>query len=167
MNRHYKALENNAGFTLFELLLVITMMGILFTISYQPQLKENFSVEQEIEGLAADMRWARNKAILDNQTYIFRIYTVKEDINSNKIPYYFYVKKDNKKIIKKKGYYSSGLILYKTLSLKVVEADYYEWIRFNNTATARGGTVGLAEADKDAEKYSITVNQLGRVRIEK
>ena len=143
------------------------MMGILFTVSYQPQLKVNFAVEQEIEALAADMRWARNKAILDNQTYIFRIYTVKENINSSKIPYYFYVKENNKKIIKKKGYYSSDLILYKTLSLKVVEADYYEWIRFNNTATARGGTVALAQAEQGAEKHSITVNQLGRVRIEK
>ena len=143
------------GFTLFEVLLVITMMGILFTVSYQPQLKDDFTVEQQIESLAADMRWARNKAILDNQTYIFRIYTVKENINSSKIPYYFYVKENNKKIIKKKGYYSSDLILYKTLSLKVVEADYYEWIRFNNTATARGGSVALAEADQGRKKHAI------------
>ena len=48
-----------------------------------------------------------------------------------------------------------------------MEADYYEWIRFNNTATARGGTVALAKAEQGAEKHSITVNQLGRVRIEK
>ena len=143
------------------------MMGILFTVSYQPQLKVNFAVEQEIEVLAADMRWARNKAILDNQTYIFRIYTVKENINSSKIPYYFYVKENNKKIIKKKGYYSSSLILYKTLSHKVVESDYYEWIRFNNTATARGSTLALARAQSAAKKYSITVNQLGRVKVEK
>ncbi|MFN2340967.1 MAG: prepilin-type cleavage/methylation domain-containing protein, partial [Halanaerobium sp.] len=102
-----------------------------------------------------------NKAILDNQTYIFRIYTVKESSNSNKIPYYFYIKEDGNKVIKKKGYYGSGLILYKTLSHKVVEGDYYEWIRFNNTATARGGTVALARAGPDVKKYSITVNQLG------
>ncbi|PUU89778.1 MULTISPECIES: Tfp pilus assembly protein FimT/FimU [Halanaerobium] len=155
------------GFTLIEVLLVITVMGILFSVSYQPQFKNGFKIEQEIESLAADLRWARNKAILDNQTYIFRIYTIKESADKNKIPYYLYVKEDGRKIIKKKGYYSAGLILYKTLSLKVVEGDYYEWIRFNNTATARGGTVALAEAKIGAQKYSITVNQLGRVRIEK
>ncbi|PUU90697.1 MAG: hypothetical protein CI947_1398 [Halanaerobium sp.] len=155
------------GFTLIEVLLVITVMGILFSVSYQPQFKDGFKIEQEIESLAADLRWARNKAILDNQTYIFRIYTIKESADKNKIPYYLYVKEDGRKIIKKKGYYSAGLILYKTLSLKVVEGDYYEWIRFNNTATARGGTVALAEAKIGAQKYSITVNQLGRVRIEK
>jgi len=142
-------------------------MGILFTFSYQPQLKNEFQIEQQIESLAADLRWARNRAILDNQTYIFRIYTVKENSSAKKIPYYFYVKEDGNIIIKKKGYYSSNLILYKTLSHKAVEADYYEWIRFNNTATARGGTVALAAARPDSEKYSITVNQLGRVRVEK
>ena len=130
-------------------------------------LKNDFQIEQEIEALAADLRWARNKAILDNQTYIFRIYTVKESSNSTKIPYYFYIKEDGNKVIKKKGYYSSGLILYKTLSHKVVEADYYEWIRFNNTATARGSTLALARSRPDAKKYSITVNQLGRVKVEK
>lgn len=159
--------KNEKGFSLIELLLVITIMGILFTISYKPQLKNDFPVEQQIESLAADLRWARNKAILDNKTYIFRIYTIKEDINSNKIPYFFYTKENNKIIIKKKGYYSSDLILYKTLSLKVVEAEYYEWIRFNNTATARGGTIGLARADTGAKKFRVITNQLGRVRVEK
>lgn len=155
------------GFSLIELLLVITIMGILLTISFKPQLKNNFEVKQQLESLAADFRWARNRAILDNQTYIFRIYTVTENSDSNKIPYYFYVKEDDQNIIKKKGSYSSDLILYKTLSLKVVETEYYEWIRFNNTATARGGTVGLAKAQSGAEKYKVTVNQLGRVKIEK
>ncbi|TDO92274.1 prepilin-type N-terminal cleavage/methylation domain-containing protein [Halanaerobium saccharolyticum] len=160
-------MKNNRGFTLIEVLLVITIMGILFTVSYRPQLKNNFQIEQEIECLAADLRWARNKAILDSQTYIFRIYTVKENSGDNKIPYYFYIKEAGQKIIKRKGYYSSSLILYKTLSFKIVDDEYYEWIRFNNTATARGGTVALAEAQVGAKKYSITVNQLGRVRIEK
>lgn len=160
-------MKNNRGFTLIEILLVITIMGILFTISYRPQLKKDFQIEQEIEGLAADMRWARNKAILDSQTYIFRIYTVKENSGDNKIPYYFYIKEEGQKIIKRKGYYSSSLILYKTLSFKIVDDEYYEWIRFNNTATARGGTVALAKSQAGAKKYSITVNQLGRVRVEK
>ena len=160
-------MNKRSGFTLIEVLLVISIMGILFTVSYQPQLKNDFKIEQEIECLAADLRWARNKAILDNQTYIFRIYTVKENSSASKIPYYLYVKDDGHKMIKKKGYYSSSLILYKTLSYKVVEADYYEWIRFNNTATARGSTIALAEAQPAARKYSITVNQLGRVKVEK
>lgn len=160
-------MKRNYGFTLIEVLLVIIIMGILFTISYRPQIKNDFQIEQEIECLAADLRWARNKAILDDQTYIFRIYTVKENKGSTKIPYYFYVKEDGQKIIKKKGYYSSSFILYKTLSHKVVETDYYEWIRFNNIATARGGTVALAKVQQGAKKYSITVNQLGRVKVEK
>ncbi|WP_076543616.1 pilus assembly FimT family protein [Halanaerobium kushneri] len=160
-------MEKRQGFTLIEILVVITVMGILFTISYRPQFKNDFTIRQEINCLAADFRWARNKAILDNQTYIFRIYTIKESPESSKIPYYFYVEEDENMIIKKKGYYSSDLILYKTLSYKAVTDNYYEWIRFNNTATARGGTVALAKAKTGARKYSITVNQLGRVKVEK
>lgn len=159
--------KNEKGFSLIELLVVITIMGILLTISYKPQLKNDFELEQQIESLAADLRWARNKAILDNQSYIFRIYTIKEDNNSNKIPYYFYIKKDKKKIIKKKGYYSSDLILYKTLKLKPVTKDFYEWIRFTNLATARAGTIALAKAKSKSKKIKLIINQLGRVRIEK
>lgn len=156
-----------AGFTLIEILIVITIIGVLFSLSYCFQSKKNFAVEQEIETLASDLRWARNKAVLDNQTYIFRIYTTKENFSENKIPYYFYIKKNGKKIIKKRGYYASKLILYKTLNFNLVESNYYEWIRFNNTATARGGTIALAKANPGAKKYSVTVNQLGRVRVEK
>ncbi|ADO77025.1 pilus assembly FimT family protein [Halanaerobium praevalens] len=160
-------MNKSSGFTLIEILIVITLMGILFGLSYSLELKQDFAVEQQLESIAADLRWARNKAVLDNQSYIFRIYTVKENMNENKIPYYFYIKQNGKKIIKKKGYYSAELILYKTLKFKLVESKYYEWIRFNNTATARGGTIALAKANPDANKYSVTVNQLGRVRVEK
>lgn len=160
-------MNKSSGFTLIEILIVITLMGILFGLSYSLELKQDFAVEQQLESIAADLRWARNKAVLDNQSYIFRIYTVKENMTENKIPYYFYIEKNGKKIIKKKGYYSAELILYKTLKFKLVESKYYEWIRFNNTATARGGTIALAKANPDANKYSVTVNQLGRVRVEK
>lgn len=158
---------DQTGFSLIEILIVITVMGILFTVALPVNPGRDFEIKQQLESLAADLRWARNKAVLDNQIYIFRIYTVKEKSSSNKIPYYFYIKKDGEKIIKKKGYYSSSLILYKTLSHKVVESDYYEWIRFNYTATARAGTVAFSQAEADAKIYSITVNQLGRVRVEK
>lgn len=159
--------KNKNGFTLIEILVVITMMGILFSIPLSKPPLDKFKLENEIESIAADMRWARKKAILDNKTYIFRIYTIKEDSSDNKIPYYFYIKEKGQKIIKRKGYYPANLILYKTLKLKIVNKDYYEWIRFNNTATARGGTIGLSKPQKTEEKYSVTVNQLGRIRIEK
>lgn len=155
------------GFTLIEVMLVIIVMGILFSAAYFKVPLDDFKLESQIESIAADLRWARKKAILDNESYIFRIYSIKQNINSNKIPYYLYIKKDGKNFIQKKGYYSSNLILYKTLGLKLVENDYYEWIRFTNTATARGGTIALAAPDKNAKKYIITVNQLGRVKIEK
>lgn len=160
-------MKGNNGFTLIEILLVISIMGILLAGFPLGAPVEKFKLQAEIESIAADLRWARKKAILDNESYVFRIYTVKEKTEKSKIPYYFYIKEDDKKIIKRKGYYSAKYILYKTLSHKVVKKDYYEWIRFNNTATARAGTIALGTADKNSKKHSITVNQLGRVRIEK
>ena len=160
-------MKSSNGFTLIEVLIVISIMGILLAAAPVKAPVEKFKLQTEIESIAADLRWARKKAILDSECYIFRIYTVKEKTESSKIPYYLYIKKNEKKIIKRKGYYSAKYVLYKTLSHKVVKKDYYEWIRFNNTATARAGTIALGTADKDSKKYSITINQLGRVRIEK
>lgn len=154
------------GYSLVELLVVITIMGILFTAVGFKVPVTKLRLESQLESIASDLRWARKKAILDREVYIFRIYSSSKT-ESSKIPYYFYIKKNNKLIIKRKGYYPANLILYKTLKLKVVDKEYYEWIRFNYTATARAGTIALAEAGRNPANYSITVNQLGRVRIGK
>jgi prepilin-type N-terminal cleavage/methylation domain-containing protein len=159
--------KSEAGYTLLELLLVIFILGsISSTFLIQPAQYNKYRLDKEIEELAADFRWARNKAVLDNKTYIFRIYTNSDSsTEQHQNPYYFYVESEGEKLIKRRGSYPADLILYKNLELLELEVDYYEWIRFRSTATARGGTIGLAEPGGDI--YSITVNQLGRVRIEK
>lgn len=159
--------KSEAGYTLLELLLVIFILGsISSTFLVQPAQYNKYRLDKEIEELAADFRWARNKAVLDNKTYIFRIYTNSDSsTEQHQNPYYFYVESEGEKLIKRRGSYPADLILYKNLELLELEVDYYEWIRFRSTATARGGTIGLAEPGGDI--YSITVNQLGRVRIEK
>jgi prepilin-type N-terminal cleavage/methylation domain-containing protein len=159
--------RSESGYTLLELLLVIFILGsISSTFLIQPAQYNKYRLDKEIEELAADFRWARNKAVLDNKTYIFRIYTNSDSSREqNQNPYYFYVESEGKKLIMRRGSYPADLILYKNLELVELEVNYYEWIRFNSTATARGGTIGFAEPGGDI--YSITVNQLGRVRIEK
>jgi prepilin-type N-terminal cleavage/methylation domain-containing protein len=159
--------RSESGYTLLELLLVIFILGsISSTFLIQPAQYNKYRLDKEIEELAADFRWARNKAVLDNKTYIFRIYTNSDSSKEqNQNPYYFYVESEGEKKIMRRGSYPADLILYKNLELVELEVNYYEWIRFNSTATARGGTIGFAEPGGDI--YSITVNQLGRVRIEK
>lgn len=159
--------KSKSGYTLLELLLVILILGTISSLFLiQPAQYNKYRLDKEIEELAADLRWARNKAVLDNKTYIFRIYTNSDSSNEqHQNPYYFYIESEGAKLIKRRGSYPADLILYKNLEYAELEADYYEWIRFRSTATARGGTIGLAEPGGDI--YSITVNQLGRVRIEK
>ena len=158
-------LEN--AYTLLELLLVIFILGTISSFALiQPAHHNQYRLDKEIEELAADFRWARNKAVLDNKTYIFRIYTKSENsIEEDQTPYYFYIEAEGDKLIKRRGSYPSDLILYKNLEHVELDIDYYEWIRFRSTATARGGTIGFAEPGGDI--YSITINQPGRVRIEK
>lgn len=159
--------KSEAGYTLLELLLVIFILGsISSAFLIQPAQYNKYRLDKEIEELAADFRWARNKAVIDNKTYIFRIYTNSDSsTEQHQNSYYFYVESEGEKLIKRRGSYPADLILYKNLELFELEVDYYEWIRFRSTATARGGTIGLAEPGGDI--YSITINQLGRVRIEK
>ncbi|RCW50524.1 MULTISPECIES: prepilin-type N-terminal cleavage/methylation domain-containing protein [unclassified Halanaerobium] len=156
-------LNKNSGFTLLEVMLVIIIIG---TVSiFIPNLKEsreNYELKRTISVLKADLRWARAEAILKNKKYVFRIYTIS---NGDKIPYYFYTEENDQKIIKRRGYYSAELLLYKTINLQLIEDEYYEWIRFMGSGMARGGTIGLSYPG--GEIYSLTVNQLGRVRSEK
>ncbi|MGM0603311.1 MAG: pilus assembly FimT family protein [Bacillota bacterium] len=157
-----KVTNKNSGFTLLEVMLVIII--ILSVSIFMPSINKNsrnYELEKTVSTLKSDLRWARAKAVLENEKYIFRIYTISE---SDKIPYYFYIEKDDQKIIKRRGYYSNKLLLYKTVGLKLVENEYYEWIRFMGSGKARGGTIGFSYPD--GQIYSLTVNQLGRVRCE-
>lgn len=156
-------IKNNNGFTLIEVMAVILLITI--TAFFLPSLKKSsskYELEKTISTIKADLKWARAKAIIDSEKYIFRIYS---RYDKNRIPYYFYIEKDGKKIIKRKGYYSKKLLLYKTLSHRLVKDEYYEWIRFMGSGDARGGTIGLSYPG--GKVYSLTINQLGRVRVEK
>ncbi len=158
--------NRNQGYTLLEVVVVISIIAVLSSAAVISSRNiEQYRLDEEIEMIAADLRWARKKAILDNQTYIFKIYTSLDNQFEKRIPYYFYVDQDGEEVIKRRGSYSADLILYKTLSLRIIEDEYYDWIRFTDHATARAGTIGLGRAG--GEIYSITVNKLGRVRIEK
>ena len=159
-------LQANRGYTLLELMLVLVIMGILFSTSfiYRSQKVQDYKLEQLLESLAAEFRWARNKSVLDNQTYIFRIYSSSEQ-GQHEIPYYFYTIEEGREVIKKKGSYPAHFLVYKSLDFELISDDYYEWIRFSSSAAARGGTIAFSRPG--SKIYSLTVNQLGRVRIEK
>jgi len=155
--------NKNSGFTLLEVMLIIIIIGSVSI--FIPNIKENsenYELKRTVSVLKSDLRWARSKAILENKKYIFRIYTIS---NGDKIPYYFYTEENDQKIIKRRGYYSAEFLLYKTLSLRLIEDEYYEWIRFMGSGKARGGTIGFSYPGKGI--HSLTVNQLGRVRSEK
>lgn len=156
-------LNKNSGFTLLEVMLVIIIIGsVSIFIPNLKESRENYELKRTVSVLKADLRWARAKAILENKKYVFRIYSIS---NGDKIPYYFYTEENDQKIIKRKGYYSAELLLYKTVSLRLIEDEYYEWIRFMGSGKARGGTIGFSYPG--GKIYSLTVNQLGRVRSEK
>ena len=158
--------NSETGSTLIELLLVIIIISIMTGAAVQStKPRDLYSLNRDIEMIAADLRWARNKAVLDNKTYVFRIFTSNPGQNSLRIPYCIYVEEAGQKIIKRRGSYSAEFTLYRTLDNIPVIEDYYEWIRFRSTASARGGSIALG--DNSGRIYRTVVNQLGRVRIEK
>ncbi|SFL08954.1 prepilin-type N-terminal cleavage/methylation domain-containing protein [Halanaerobium salsuginis] len=161
-----KLIKNKQGFTLLELLFILIIISIMMSFALPVVHKDDFTMKQLVRKLALDFRWARNKAILDNQCYIFKIYSINPDSNQERIPYYFYIEKDGKEIIKRKGSYPANLILYKTQNYQPVTENYYDWIRFNSTATARASTIAFSRPENNSKKYAITINQLGRIKIE-
>ncbi|RQD73859.1 MAG: prepilin-type cleavage/methylation domain-containing protein [Halanaerobium sp. MSAO_Bac5] len=147
-------------------MLVLLVVGILFSSSYlyRANTAQHHKLGELIDSLGVEFRWARNRAVIDNQSYIFRIYS-SPNSGQDEIPYYFYTIEEGREVIKKKGSYPAHFLVYKTLDHQLITDQYYEWIRFSNTSAARGGTIAFSAPG--SKIYSITVNQLGRVRIEK
>lgn len=155
---------SNKGFTLIEIMMVLTIMGIILYFTFLP---ENFVIncrfDSVIDRLVINLRWARMKAILDNRDYNFKIYA--EDNNyDGKCKYIIYYESEDHTVIIRKGEYPAEYTLYKDLHPVKINSEFYDRIKFTCYGTAVNGTIGLENESGNLTK--VVVSQMGRIRIE-
>ena len=162
---------NKNGFTLLEVLIVMMIIGIItFSVggNWYQSLKP---LEQElvISQIVSELEWSRMMALLNDNTYYFRIYS---QISSNykgkdrafKEYYMYYINEEGEKEIAHKGKYPAEYILYRGTNLLPIEEEYYDHINFTPFGTARNGSFALGLPDQSPVR--IIVSHRGRVRVE-
>jgi len=163
-------MKSEGGFTLFEVMTVLLIMGIIISISPVSSSFYNHSCyEKTITEIVVEMRRFRMKAICENVTYNFRIYRTDDiyinDSDSKSDYIFYYEDDDNNAIVVHHGKYPAEYRLYKNLERVIVDDNSFDSISFTGRGTADTGTIGLETLDGKFQQ--IVVSQLGRIRIEK
>jgi type IV fimbrial biogenesis protein FimT len=65
-------LTHRHGFTLLEVIIVVTILGVLLTIGITQLPRDRFAVNQAAEGLARDVQLTRFEAIRRNEFVVLR-----------------------------------------------------------------------------------------------
>ncbi len=109
MEEKFIVIKDTKGFTLIEVILVVSILSILFTI---PVLNTNYLLKfverKEINELKEDIYYARNRAIVES-----KIYSV--DILVDKNSYAIYTYDTYRKLIKSKKLKGNLKIKYTTI----------------------------------------------------
>jgi prepilin-type N-terminal cleavage/methylation domain-containing protein len=162
--------NSNYGFTLLEILVVISIIGLISVIVPLPtSLISNTNLDLVVDKILSDLRWARMMAIVNNRTYCFRIYSnqniYKNNLNGLSDYIIYYENKLGQPVVVRHGEYPAELVLYKNLTPVMITDDFYERVKFYGYGTAMTGTIGLK--NDEGKLVQIVISQRGRIRVEK
>ena len=154
------------GYTLVELLVVITLISVVVVVSPMSRnIYRTFETIITINNVMTDFRWARYKAIEGNREIRIRVYSDDEIYKNDKdLAKDYVIYDDLSNEIIKEGTYPKYLILHKNLNEVRITDDYYDRIKFRYDGTALHGTIGFQFGNKI---YKVVVSRLGRVRLAK
>lgn len=135
-----KKSKNRKGYTLVELLVVITLMAIVISVSIPSfEIVFNTAEKKELMEFKRDLIYARNKAVMENNIYTIRLF-----IKQNR----YQIIKNGKVIIKDKTL-SAGII--------IIENNVDNFVDFYPTgAPSKAGTIQLR--NKKNQVILITIN---------
>ncbi|MBI4844591.1 MAG: prepilin-type N-terminal cleavage/methylation domain-containing protein [Nitrospirae bacterium] len=152
--------SSEPGFTLFELIIVMTIIGIFAGLSgiAISRKSSGFEVKRVTREIASTLRFARSRAISEKRSYFFTVNNVTGTYGLNN--YRIDEDADLTKVSLAKAFRSEvGKLLYDNNA-----ADMFQ-IEFTMQGGSSGGSIGIGD---DNIRYSISVNKLtGRIRVEK
>lgn len=151
-----------AGFTFMEVLLVLTLMGVLLNF---PEIRLSSNQEQKstVGMVTADLRWARMNAILTNRRFQVKVYP--SGFGEESGPKYRIISlgADGDTIVQRRAL-PQELTLYRNLNPRLIEEEEFHWTTFNPQGSAGTGTLGIK--DQEGRMVQIIISNMGRIRIE-
>lgn len=138
-------MDTRKGFTLMELVLVLALFSILFSIAIPSfGFLKSYRVNQELKDFKRDIMYARNQAVVTGETHGLLI-----DYELN----YYSILKNSISI--KSHYFSNGIRLVKKAS-DMEHTPIYNIFFYRTGTPSNAGTVYLR--DEKGEYYRITVS---------
>lgn len=138
---------NREGFTLIEMIIILTLISIIFSIAYPNRnFYRSIKEKREMEEFRKDLLFARNKAIVESRDYMVYFHL---DENGYEIR-----KSENSPIFKKKTF---------QYGLKLEPTNLVKSFTFKSNGTTTGGNT-LYFRDSYNNKYKVTLTPAtGRV----
>jgi prepilin-type N-terminal cleavage/methylation domain-containing protein len=139
----FNVVRSPKGFTLLELILVMTIMGIMFAMALPPYLswRKNLEYKTTARAVVAALREARSRAITDNQ------------------PHQVIIDSANRQY--KLADYTMWTSLAPEVSLSTGASST---IQYNPNGTSNGGTINVQNLD-GTNRFMINVSLTGRVVV--
>jgi prepilin-type N-terminal cleavage/methylation domain-containing protein len=142
----YNVVRSPKGFTLVELIIVTSLMGIIIAMALPPYLswRKNLEYKTTARGVVAALREARSRAITDNQTH----QVIFDSTNKQ------YRLAD----------YTMWTSLAPEVSLNTGATTTPYVVQYNPNGTSSGGTINVQDLD-GIQRFQIVVNSTGRVVV--
>jgi prepilin-type N-terminal cleavage/methylation domain-containing protein len=142
----YNIVRSPKGFTLVELIMVMTILGIIVAMALPPYLQWRKSLEYRTtaRGVVAALREARSRAITDNQ------------------PHQVVIDSANRQY--RLADYAMWTSLAPEVSLNTGATTTPYVVQYNPNGTSSGGTINVRDLD-GTQRFQIVVNTTGRVVV--
>ncbi|HTP05656.1 MAG TPA: GspH/FimT family pseudopilin [Nitrospirota bacterium] len=142
----YNVVRSPKGFTLIELVMVMTIMGIVCAIALPPFLswQKNLGYRTTARGVVAALREARSRAITDNQ------------------PHQVIIDSANKQY--RLADYTMWTSIAPEVSLNTGATTTPYVVQYNPNGTSSGGTINVQDT-VGTQHFQIVVNTTGRVVV--
>jgi len=149
--------RNNAGFTFYEIMVVIAIIGILSTIAVPNMIgwRDRAKLKGAFDNLRGDLQWAKSRAIRDNDQVAVVFEPGRYQIS------------DAAGTTVRSRQLAAGIVLDLGASTIPADPDNLNQLKaeFNSRGRCASGGILVLE-DSTGEQRQISINPLGQIRQE-